>query len=142
MTNTNGPVRGPIHIDATPLMVTADVEPLVRANVADLLALLDGEFFEDFIAAASEQATGHHDGHAPEALRFERLQEQLVERLATRVSLTGPQAVRVGERMAELGRQRADRSRGASEIRHPAMRATRKYLAENPLPGQQDRRSA
>ncbi|MFD9248448.1 hypothetical protein [Streptomyces bottropensis] len=30
--------------------------------------------------------------------------------------------------------------KGASEIKHPSMRATRKHLATNPLPGQQDRR--
>jgi hypothetical protein len=27
-------------------------------------------------------------------------------------------------------------SRGASEIKHPSMRATRQHLASNPLPGQ------
>lgn len=32
--------------------------------------------------------------------------------------------------------------KGASEIRHPSMRATRKHLATNPLPGQQDRRAS
>lgn len=32
--------------------------------------------------------------------------------------------------------------KGASEIKHPSMRATRKHLAANPLPEQQDRRSA
>jgi hypothetical protein len=32
--------------------------------------------------------------------------------------------------------------KGASEIRHPAMRATRVHLAKNPLPEQSDRRSA
>lgn len=101
MTDTKA-VRGPMYVDATPLMVTVDVEPLVRANVAELLDLLNGEFFEDFITAASTQATGH-DGHAPEALRFERLAEQLLERMSTRVSLTGPQAVRVAGRMHRLG---------------------------------------
>lgn len=34
------------------------------------------------------------------------------------------------------------RSKGASDIRHPTMRATRKHLAANPLPEQQDRRTA
>lgn len=34
------------------------------------------------------------------------------------------------------------RSQGASEIKHPAMRATRKHLAANPLPEQQDRRAS
>lgn len=33
-------------------------------------------------------------------------------------------------------------SKGASDIKHPAMRATRKHLAVNPLPGQQDRRAS
>jgi hypothetical protein len=33
-------------------------------------------------------------------------------------------------------------SKGASEIRHPAMRATRVHLAKSPLPEQSDRRSA
>jgi len=33
-------------------------------------------------------------------------------------------------------------SQGASEIKHPTMRATRKRLAANPLPEQQDRRTA
>ncbi|MDX3759284.1 hypothetical protein [Streptomyces sp. AK02-04a] len=33
-------------------------------------------------------------------------------------------------------------SKGASEIRHPAMRATRVHLAKNPLPERSDRRSA
>lgn len=32
--------------------------------------------------------------------------------------------------------------KGASEIKHPAMRATRRHLAANPLPGQQDRRAS
>lgn len=32
--------------------------------------------------------------------------------------------------------------RGASEIRHPAMLPTRRYLAARPLPRQQDRRAS
>jgi hypothetical protein len=32
------------------------------------------------------------------------------------------------------------RPKGASEIRHPSMRATRKHLVESPLPEQSDRR--
>lgn len=32
--------------------------------------------------------------------------------------------------------------KGASEIKHPSMRATRKHLATNPLPSQQDRRAS
>lgn len=33
-------------------------------------------------------------------------------------------------------------SRGASLIKHPSHKATRQYLAQNPLPKQQDRRTA
>lgn len=135
------PVRGPMYIEGTPLMVTADVSPLVEHNLDEVLELLGGEFFEDFIAATCPESDGEHDGHAPEELRFERLREQLVERLAKKVALTGPQAVRTAERMAELGHERverAERAKGASEIKHPAMRATRKHFAENPLPGQRE----
>lgn len=39
-------------------------------------------------------------------------------------------------------RFRQEPQRGASEIKHPTMRATRKHLAANPLPGQQDRRAS
>lgn len=34
------------------------------------------------------------------------------------------------------------RKRGASEIKHPSMRATRRHFAENPLPEQSDRRQS
>jgi hypothetical protein len=129
----------PIRLDRTPLTVTADVEALVDRNVEELLDALAGDLFEDFMTAVCEESTGH-DGHAAERLAFERLREQLVERLTTRVSLTGPEAVRVGERMADLGHS-LDTPRGASEIRHPAMRATRQYLKANPLP-EQDRRAS
>lgn len=150
-------VRGPMYIDATPLMVTADVTPLVHANVAELLDLISGEFYDDFREIADQEPTGQHDGHAPERLGFERLAELLMERMSTRVALTGPQAVRVAGQMHKLGLPLAEaaghkeaaakrvvdtRSKGASDIRHPAMRATRKHLAANPLPERQDRRTA
>jgi hypothetical protein len=104
MTHTPKAVRGPMHIDATPLMVTADVEPLVTANVAELLDLLAGEFYDDFREIADTQPTDHHDGHAPDRLAFETLQARLVERMSTRVTLTGPEAMRVAGRMARLAR--------------------------------------
>lgn len=108
-------VRGPMYIEATPLMVTADVEPLVRANVTELLSLLDDEFFEDFIEAASAEAVGH-DGHAPEALRFEQLAELLLERMSTKVALSGPQAVRVSGRMHKLGLPLAEAAEHAAAV--------------------------
>jgi hypothetical protein len=91
----NNSVRGPMHIDATPLMVTADVEPLVHANVGEVLDLLSGEFFDDFMEIA------HAEG---ERYAFEQLQARLVERMSTKVALTGPQAMRVAGRMSQLAR--------------------------------------
>ncbi|QCX81116.1 hypothetical protein C9F11_37665 [Streptomyces sp. YIM 121038] len=47
--------------------------------------------------------------------------------------------------IAKLGRfnpDRVERPKGASDIKHPTMRATRKYLAAHPLPEQDGRRTA
>lgn len=132
----NQSVRGPMHIDATPLMVTADVEPLVAANAGEILDLLTGEFFDDFMEIAQ--------GPAGDRYAFEQLQARLVDRMSTRVSLTGPEAMRVAGRMAKLAKPLADLSartaavvmRGASLIKHPTHAATRRHLAEQPLPQQ------
>ncbi|MFH9823071.1 hypothetical protein [Streptomyces bobili] len=142
MTDTPKAVRGPMHIDATPLMVTADVEPLVHANVGELLDLLSGEFFDDFMEVV--------DAKPGERYAHETLQARLVERMSTRVALTGPQAMRVAGRMARLAKPLADLSaktaaavmKGASLIKHPTHAATRKHLKANPLPVQQDRRAS
>jgi hypothetical protein len=149
MNDNTRAVRGPMYVDATPLMVTADVTPLVHANVAELLDLLSSEFYDDFREVADQEPTGH-DGHAPERLGFERLAELLVERMSTKVALTGPQAVRAAGRMHKLGlplaeaaeRTKAAVTRGASLIKHPSHAATREHLREHPLPGQRDRRTA
>lgn len=125
---TNDAVRGPMHIEATPLMVTADVTPLVRANVTELLELLaSDEFFEDFMEIADPAPTSGHDGHAPERLGFEQLAARLVERMSTRVALTGPQAVRVAGRMHQLGRPLAEAAerRQAGAVRAIAARGGR-----------------
>lgn len=102
MTDNPKTVRGPMHIDATPLMVTCDVEALVAANVGELLDLLMGEFLDDFTEIVN--------GETSREYAFETLQARLVDHLSTRVSLTGPQAMRVAGRMAELGRPLALRS--------------------------------
>lgn len=99
--NTNT-VRGPLHVDATPLMVTADVEPLVTANVGELLDLLTGEFFDDFMEIAQ--------GPDGERYAFEQLTARLVEHLSTKVALTGPAAMHVAGQMARLAKPLADRS--------------------------------
>ena len=135
MTENHKSVRAPIVVDATPLMVTADVEPLVHANAGELLDLLTGEFFDDFMEIAQ--------GKPGDKYAFEELQARLVERMSTRVSLTGPEAMRVAGRMAKLGKPLADlsaktaavvmKARGAREIKRPAVLV---------LPGQRSEGSA
>jgi hypothetical protein len=101
MTDNNA-VRGPMYVDATPLMVTADVEPLVHANAGEILDLLTGKFFDDFMEIAQ--------GPDGERYAFEQLQARLVEHMSTKVTLTGPQAMRVAGRMARLAKPLADLS--------------------------------
>ena len=95
-------VRAPMQVDATPLMVTADVTPLVHANAGEMLDLLTGEFFDDFMEIAQ--------GPDGERYAFERLQARLVDHMSTKVALTGPQAMRVAGRMAKLAKPLADLS--------------------------------
>lgn len=100
------PVVGRYHGECGPGFVTIDVEPLVDNNTHDVLDLLSSdEFFEEFVTLASAAPTGEHDGFAPDRLAFEDLKNRLVERLSTRAAMTGPQAVRVGHRVKELGEQ-------------------------------------
>lgn len=142
MTENTRNVRGPMHIEATPLMVTADVTPLVHANTGEVLDLLTGEFLDDFMEVAQ--------GAPGDRYAFEELQARLVDRMSTRVSLTGPEAMRVAGRMAKLAKPLADLSaktaavvmRGASLIKHPSHAKTRKHLADNPFPQQDGRRTA
>lgn len=95
------PIEGRLYVDATPCMVTLDVTPLVEDNVHDLLDLLmNEEFFETFIElAVVDPDAPAYDGQAPDRLAFEELKAQLVERLATRQALTGPQALRAARRI-------------------------------------------
>lgn len=95
-------MRTPIHVTSTSLMVTADVEGLVHANVGEMLELLLDKFLDDFTELAN--------GEADREYAFERLQGRLTEYVSTRVALTGPQAMRVAGRMAELARPLAARS--------------------------------
>lgn len=44
--------------------------------------------------------------------------------------------------LTEVERRTFRFQKGASEIKHPSMLPTRRHLAEHPLPGQQDRRTA
>ncbi|WP_128977248.1 hypothetical protein [Streptomyces roseicoloratus] len=108
MSTTPKPVRGPMHIEATALHITADVTPLVENNVHDLLDLLmEEDLFEAFMELACTEPTGEHDGHAPDRLAFEELKDRLVERLATKVALTGRQALGIADQMRRLGAARS-----------------------------------
>lgn len=110
-------VRAPMYIEATPLMVTADVAPLVHANVGEVLDLLTGEFFDDFMEIAQ--------GPDGERYAFEQLQARLVDHMSTKVSLTGPQAMRVAGRMAKLAKPLADLSaKTAAVVMRTKRRAT------------------
>lgn len=101
-------MRTPIHVTSTSLMVTADVEGLVHANVGEMLELLLDKFLDDFTELAN--------GEADREYAFERLQGRLTEYVSTRVALTGPQAMRVAGRMAELARPLVERSARAESV--------------------------
>lgn len=101
------PVRGPLYVESTPLMVTLDVTPLVENNVHDLLELIaSDEFFDEFMTATNADPDEHDDG-LPDRLLFEELKTRLVEQVATKVALTGVQAVQSGEQIRRLGMERA-----------------------------------
>lgn len=101
------PVRGPLYVEATPLLVTLDVTPLVENNVHDLLdALSEDDLFDEFILATNADPD-EHQGELPDRLLFEEPKTKLVDRLATKVALTGMQAVQHGEQMRRLGMDRA-----------------------------------
>lgn len=102
------PVRGPMYIESTPLMVTVDVTPLVENNVHDLLDMLaEADLFDEFLAATNADPD-EHDGHLPDRLAFEELKTKLVDRLSTKVALTGMQAVRAATQLHQLGAERAN----------------------------------
>lgn len=121
MTNTE-PVRGPMYVAATSLQVTVDVEPLVAANVGELLDLLcSDEFYGDFRELADNRPSSDRD-RADARLAFEELQARLVDRMCTRVGLTGPQAMRVAGQMAELARPLAALSAHTAAVVQRAQR--------------------
>ncbi|MET9704894.1 hypothetical protein [Streptomyces griseus] len=129
------PVPGRYYTGRTPGWVTLDVAALVDNNVHDLLDLLAGdEFFERFMALAAPLVTEDGDG-GPDRLEFEQLKDDLVERLATRVRMTGQQARRVGARVYRLGVQVSAETDAATTPDVPSV-----SLAKTPR--QRDRRTA
>lgn len=127
------PVPGRYYTDRTAGWVTLDVAALVDNNVHDLLDLLaSDEFFERFMALAAPLVT--EDG-GPDRLAFEELKDDLVERLATRVRMTGQQARRVGARTYRLGVQVSAETDTATTPDVPAV-----SLAKTPR--QRDRRAS
>lgn len=134
------PVAGRFYPRAGACFATLDVTALVDNNVHDLLELLMYEFFEDFHAVACAVPTGEHDGFAPDRLAFEELKARLVERLATRLSMTAPQADRIGAQLQNIAASldNTPAPQGASEIGHPAFARTRRFLKASPLPVQKN----
>lgn len=118
MTADREPVPGAYYPEGLPGFVTLDVTPLVDNNVHDLLEILaEDDVFESFLAVTNAEAPAcGHDGHAPDRLAFEQLKDYLVDRLATRVRMTAPQAMRVGSRVLELGAELDGRAAAAEEI--------------------------
>lgn len=129
------PVPGRYYPGNTPGWVTLDVASLVDNNTHDLLELLAGdEFFERFMAMAAPLVTEDGEG-APDRLEFEQLKDDLVERLATRVRMTGQQARRVGARVYRLGVQVSAETDAATAPDVPA-------VSLGKTPRQQDRRAS
>ncbi|PVD01306.1 hypothetical protein [Streptomyces sp. CS014] len=126
------PVPGRYYAESTPGWVTLDVAALVDNNTHDLLELLmSDEFFERFMVLAAPLA----GEEPPDRLEFEHLKDDLVERLATRVRMTGQQARRVGARTYRLGVQVSTETDAASAPDVPSV-SLRK------TPAQRNRRAA
>ncbi|WP_371624090.1 hypothetical protein OG245_15370 [Streptomyces sp. NBC_01116] len=127
------PVPGRYYPGNTPGWVTLDVTPLVDNNVHDLLDLLGSDkFFERFIELNSAPIDGEQDA---DRLDFEQFKDELVERLATRVRMTGQQARRVGARVYRLGVQVSAETDAATGPDVPA-------VSLGKTPRQQDRRAS
>ncbi|MFJ6319671.1 hypothetical protein ACIQJW_26675 [Streptomyces californicus] len=127
------PVPGRYYVESGPGWVTLDATPLVDNNTHDLLDLLGSdEFFERFIALNSAPIDGEQDA---DRLDFEQLKDELVERLATRVRMTGQQARRVGARVYRLGVQVSAEADAATTPDVPSV-----SLAK--APAQRDRRAS
>ncbi|MEU0157972.1 hypothetical protein ABZ154_03765 [Streptomyces sp. NPDC006261] len=133
MSANREPVPGRYYPGNTPGWVTLDVAALVDNNTHDLLDLLGSdEFFERFIALNSAPIDGEQD---TDRLDFEQLKDELLERLATRVRMTGQQARRVGARVYRLGVQVSAEADAVDTPDVPAV-----SLAKAPM--QRDRRAS
>lgn len=127
------PVPGRYYADRTPGWVTLDVASLVDNNVHDLLELIGSdEFFERFVVLTAAPIEGEE---GPDRLEFEQLKHDLVERLATRVRMTGEQARRVGARVYRLGVQVSAETDAAADPVVPAVSLSK-------TPAQRDRRAS
>ncbi|MBK3546453.1 hypothetical protein [Streptomyces sp. MBT60] len=126
------PVPGRYYAESGPGWVTLDATPLVDNNTHDLLELLmSDEFFERFMVLAAPL----EGEEPPDRLEFEHLKDDLRERLATRIRMTGQQARRVGARVYRLGVQVSAETDAASAPDVPSV-SLRK------APAQRNRRAA
>jgi hypothetical protein len=117
-----------IRTDTLMQLVAGWAEPKTRDEVLDAL---------DELADVVTRA--RHEGELDAAI--EQV-EDVAGMDTAQVEVPIPDVRRLLAELAEVNRVLSRFSKGASEIKHPAMRATRRHLTENPLPTQQDRRAS
>lgn len=141
------------HSTNPPLSVTLGANHLHGVLRADqirtdtLVSLVakwaDDDVRDEVIAALDELAevmgSARREGELDAAI------EQIEDVASMDTAQVEVNAFDVRRLLGELGAVERVTSRfrkGASEIKHPSMRATRRHFAANPLPEQQDRRTA
>jgi hypothetical protein len=119
------------------------VDQIRKDDLVQLVAGWGDEDTRDDVIAALDELAAVVTGVAREG-ELDAAIEQVED-------VAGMDTAQVEVRMSDVRRLLAElsevarvlfrfRPKGASEIRHPAMRATRKHLVESPLPEQADRR--
>ncbi|MFJ8995551.1 hypothetical protein ACIRQH_34745 [Streptomyces sp. NPDC102279] len=107
----------------------------------------DPEAREDVIAqldALAEAVTSPREGELDQLVQHV---EDAAGMDTAQIEVQSPDLIRLRDELnrviaATSGRFNPSRSQGASDIRHPAMRATRTHLKANPFPTQDGRRTA
>jgi hypothetical protein len=133
------------HLGANHLHGVARFDQIRTDTLMQLVASWgDPDARDEIIAALDELAEivthARREGELDAAL--EQVEDSAGMETA-QVEVSIPDVRRLLAELSEVDRVLSRfRTRGASEIRHPAMRATRAHLAVNPLPEQSDRRTA
>lgn len=121
-----------IRTDTLVSLVAGWADPDTRDDVIETLdqlaAVVQGVRGEGELDAAIEEIEGAASMDTARIEFMPKTSRRLVEELA--------EVARVLNRFNPAG------AKGASEIKHPSMRATRRHFAANPLPKQDGRRTA